>query len=469
MTWSHKPRILIVSDSPVLHTGFAKVARNIGNYLYNTDKYEVKAIGWFHRPTEIIVPFEIYPTKTENVQIAEKDKYSKITFPEVVNNYKPDLVLAIGDDWMQDHIVMYNNRNFKVISYLPVDGIPARKEVGKIFKTVDKLVTYGRFGYETIIARHPHLKDKMCWIPHGIDTNVFKPLPRSQIKDFKNKVLGENNFVIGFVSRNQPRKMIPRLIKAFKLFISKCSVCQQCGEIFWELKIDTCPRCKNSNIIFFPGKDEVRLYLHMALVDFGWNIPELVDRFELKGRVAYPKGLEIGKGVDTTTLVKIYNIFDINTLPTGGEGFGYSVLEGLACGIPTIATNYSGHVDICENVAELIKVSEFITETGTSVERAVVDLYDYCMRFDKLYYDDKSLFLKKWGKYLDIEYPGYNKDKLITGIKAREILSKAGRERALRYDWRHINKQWEELIDDILQYEVSIKERKLAEVKMEEV
>ena len=67
------------------------------------------------------------------------------------------------------------------------------------------------------------------------------------------------------------------------------------------------------------------------------------------------------------------------------------------------------------------------------------------------------------------ESPFYNKDKLITGIKAREILSKAGRERALRYDWRHINKQWEELIDDILQYEVSIKERKLAEVKMEEV
>lgn len=45
----------------------------------------------------------------------------------------------------------------------------------------------------------------------------------------------------------------------------------------------------------------------------------------------------------------LYTGADAFVLPTKGEGFGLPILEAKACGIPVIATNWSGHLDFCDN------------------------------------------------------------------------------------------------------------------------
>lgn len=53
----------------------------------------------------------------------------------------------------------------------------------------------------------------------------------------------------------------------------------------------------------------------------------------------------IGKAPAIDRLVKLYQSADCYVLPTRGEGFGRPYLEAAACGLPVIATGWSGQTD----------------------------------------------------------------------------------------------------------------------------
>lgn len=52
---------------------------------------------------------------------------------------------------------------------------------------------------------------------------------------------------------------------------------------------------------------------------------------------------------DPKDIVSLYNQAHIFVLPTYGEGFGLPILEAMATGCPTIATNYGGHLDFFDH------------------------------------------------------------------------------------------------------------------------
>ena len=59
---------------------------------------------------------------------------------------------------------------------------------------------------------------------HGaIDYSAFKPLPVEDKKALRNfHSISDNDFIIGFVFKNQLRKSIPNLLQGFKLFKKQC-------------------------------------------------------------------------------------------------------------------------------------------------------------------------------------------------------------------------------------------------------
>lgn len=46
-------------------------------------------------------------------------------------------------------------------------------------------------------------------------------------------------------------------------------------------------------------------------------------------------------------LITLYKMADCFVLPTRGEGAGIPIMEAMACRLPVITTNYSGHLDFC--------------------------------------------------------------------------------------------------------------------------
>lgn len=464
-----KPKVLVVGDSSAIHTGFANVVRHICMEIYKSGNYDLKTIGWFHMQTDEIVPYEIIPTfrDASNPMFVERDKYSAETFPKVVEEYKPDLVLAVGDSWMVEPIARARNRNkFKLVLYVPIDGMPIPKKWIKIFEEADAFVAYGEFGKNVIHQRKADLDINV--INHGVDLDVFKPLEDDIISIVKDQFGGQDLFIVGCVARNQPRKNLERLFKTSRLFLNPYTMCNECGTVVLS-KAPVCPDCGSKNLDFGDSKEDVRFYFHMALKDCGWDVLELIERFNLQGKVAYPKGLQIGRGVEAARLNEIMNAFDVFTLPTSGEGWGLPILEAMSCGLPCLVTGYSALMDFAKGATELIEVSEFISEPLTNIERAYVDLYDYAMKLDRMYYDDTEVFLRKWGKYLE-EHGVQNDPTILTGKKFRDHLGKLARERAEHYDWNNITKEWINLINHVLDYTPgSVKERVSGSYETEEL
>jgi glycosyltransferase involved in cell wall biosynthesis len=65
--------------------------------------------------------------------------------------------------------------------------------------------------------------------------------------------------------------------------------------------------------------------------------------------------------LDDYQMAELYKQADISVTPTLGEAFCQSILESMACGTPCIVTNYSGHLDYCnEENSWLIPVEKRI-------------------------------------------------------------------------------------------------------------
>jgi glycosyltransferase involved in cell wall biosynthesis len=82
----------------------------------------------------------------------------------------------------------------------------------QIFDVPDVNVAMAKWGEEYM---KKHNVPRVRRIDHGVDLETFYPLINRA--ELKNKHI-PNKFVVGFVGRNQQRKMIDRLIKGFAMF-----------------------------------------------------------------------------------------------------------------------------------------------------------------------------------------------------------------------------------------------------------
>lgn len=450
---NRKPRILIMSDSPFLDTGFGRVAREIGTHLVETGNYVVAQLAWFHSANDRIVPFQVFPTSGK-----PGDQYGQLSFDEVASRFKPDVVMAMGDHWMVKHLAG-RPRNYKLVGYFPVDGLPIRPEVADIFAAFDHAVFYGNFGAQGATQAKPSIACEI--IPHGVDVEAFHPLTSAERLAVRKTVTGaDNSFLVGMVGRNNSRKQLPRLLKAFSAFVKGWTSCQDCGAIahgvFPQCRASS---CVSRNVKSSPPKDDAYLYLHCRSDDnAGHDLHDLIKRYGLIGRVAMPQNYSVGHGCSDVLLNQIYNAMDVFTLPTGGEGWCLPALEAMASGVPILMTDYSGHLDFCAGYCETIGISDYVTQTEGNVEHAIVDLVDYERKLDRFYYDYQT-WMDKWGvmSIADLQQAGADVEGIKKhlpnfsyGQKLCHELGDMGHKRAQEFAWPVVLPMWPALFNKIL-------------------
>lgn len=447
-----KPTILVCTDYAGLDTGFARVAREICTGLQLTGKYKIVQFAWFHNPSDKLIPFKVIPTDRTSRHLIEADKYGALSYDGVVANVRPDLVFCIGDEWMISHYGQ-RPRDFPMAVYVPIDGEPMMPRWFETFKTFDQLVLYGEYG-EKVVRQIAGKNFPIVKIPHGVNINTFKPLSAAEKLDCRKMICDDpDRFIVGCVARNNVRKQLPRLLKAFRRFVNPWTSCTKCGMVIDECMV-TCPNCGAEGEILNhgPQKSNALLYLHAVSNDpAGHPLIELIQRHKLNGFVGIPENMQVGRGVTDEHLNQFYNGFDVFTLPTSGEGWGLPILEAMSAGLPVLVTDYSAHVEFVHGAGEFINVAEWDTCAANNMERALVDLHDYVMKLDRFYYEPEE-FIRKWGKYMTTNgYPEENLSTLDTGKKLREGMGLQARERALKYDWPPIVQQWDDLFTAMLQ------------------
>ena len=367
-------RILFMSDNPRLITGYANQTRNICRRLARENWIDLHCLGVQNMgaPSYFIdKPFRLYSSPMEGAYKlwpAGRQRWGEDVIQQYVKEeIKPDLLCVLLDSFMLHYMI--DQRKYprgmdlspaKKLFYFPSDGTPLPVNTPVLFKRFEYLVAMAKWGQKQAIDQG----FVNCeYIPHAIDESDFykiHPAHRAALR--QQWGIRPDTFVALSVFRNQGRKMPSELLKAWKKFTAD----------------------KN---------DDCLLLLHADPHDMASpvDLPYMIKELGIEKSVRWT-GMRFGRGFSVPELRGIYNMADIHTLSTSGEGFGIPIIESMVCGVPNVLPDFTTPKELLAGNGLLAKVATTITGQY-NVERGMVDTNSLAQQW-QTYYDDRKLLKK---------------------------------------------------------------------------
>ncbi len=346
------------------------------------------------------VPWKFYPVAParSNQQAIQKysanqtSQFGEWRFDDVCLDWKPDIVCAIRDWWMDEFVLRSPFRqNFKFIWMPTIDGEPQRELWLDSYRQCDRILTYSEYGMDLLKKTGRRGTDLVTVASPGADLEVFKP-PDNK-RDHKTRLgIDPNSIIIGTVMRNQKRKLYYDLIQAFSMWLHKSK-----SKGHTELAKRTF------------------LYLHTSYPDVGYDIGKAIRDFKIGNKVimtylcgncqtAYPSFFageiticrKCGKlaahppnanhSCPRNVLADIMKTFDLYVQYSTCEGFGMPCAEAQACGVPVAAVDYSAMQDHLKCPGSIpIDIERFFWEAiiETEQKRALPNNFDFVNKLDR--------------------------------------------------------------------------------------
>jgi glycosyltransferase involved in cell wall biosynthesis len=356
MVNGRKIKLFWATDSPVVGTGFGRVSYELITRLLKTGRYEIHVMGTNDRgePHELRGMKDLFIYPLTNV---EGDPYGAIEMPYIIRKVNPDLIFSLNDVWVWtgDERNPESNKWFERhlkgfkpyipwVGYFPVDGRPWEQKWVDQINEMSYAVTFSDYGYETLMNTPGVDKEKTKLIHHGASVDKFFPLPKDVIKRTRKEKLNiqnENLFLVGTVSRNQPRKNVPLLIQSFKMFSDGYRECKECGNYeSTSIPFKDCELCGCEKFKIHPGvgNQNTALYLHMNPMDMrGHRLYKVLEDNSLQNVILRPQH-HVAKGVPIEELNELYNAMDLFVMCTYAGGYELPIVEAQAAGTPVIST-----------------------------------------------------------------------------------------------------------------------------------
>lgn len=357
-------KILFSGDTPTVNTGFGIVSKNILNRLYERG-HEIVVLGVNHYGMpydQRKFPYQIFPCE----QGGPEQVFGFHKYWDLYNVVKPDICFFLNDPWLIHKFVEAKPENImphtKLIGYYPTDGGPIKKEWMASLNKLDAQVCYSHYAEGVITkSNEGKIPANLHQIYHGVDTSKFFPINQSIAR--RELGLPDNLFIIGMVARNQFRKRFDILMAAFTEFAE--------------------------------GKDDVKLYLHTALDDIGYDIADLARQFNLQDKMILTEDITSARGVSDERLNLIYNSFDVNALISLGDGFGLPVAESMATGCPQLVSDHSCLKELVDGHGGLtVKTESWILNTsGINTWGGISSYKDIAEKLEILY-NNRELRIK---------------------------------------------------------------------------
>jgi len=288
-------------------------------------------------------------------------------FPRYVQELKPDTIITLHDPWMISYISQIKHPRW--IGYTTVDGAPIHLAFKKVFEAMSQTVAMSKFGQDAIKQLGVQNTEM---IYHGVDTNLYRKLSPQERDNAKREIAARiksasghdilDKFIVGCVARNTERKRFDRLMQAFAKFAQ--------------------------------NKNDVFLLIHTDPNDpypTGQGLEEFRFRFRIQDKCCFsPLQTNFLFGCSREEMIKLYNIFDVHALSTGGEGFGLPIAESMACGVPNIVTGYSAPKELVENHGWLVDINTFYYYSKYNIKRALCDIDNLTDCMEEAYQDTKK-------------------------------------------------------------------------------
>jgi glycosyltransferase involved in cell wall biosynthesis len=398
---SKKIKILTISDMPLSPSGVGTQTKYMIEALLKTGKYQVISLGG------AIKHPNYDPIRTEQYKddwlILPVDAYgSQDMIRSIMRTEKPDLLWFMTDPrffgWLWD---MENEirPNIPMVYYHVWDNKPYPNFNKPFYDSNDVILAISKLTEDVVTNVSPDVECK--YVPHSVNTNIFKKMPEEMVLDFKTKVLGEDfdkdKLIFFWNNRNARRKQSGSLIHWFAKFLEKV------------------------------GKDKATLVMHTEVHDpNGQNLDAIVKNLGLTdGEVFFSQ-----EKVDAPRLALMYNAADCTVNISDAEGFGLATLESLACETPIIVNMTGGLQEQVTDGENWFGVGLEPTSKAIIGSQAIPYIYE-----DRL--SEEAVV----NAFVEI----YNKTK-----EEREALGTAGREHVQKnYNFENYCKQWDVIMTDI--------------------
>lgn len=348
MGWEHPlASLVLVGDGPLLQTGLARISRDLASRI-------VKGL-----PEHTFVQVGLTPEIGQQWRGwplwgftgVEKDWGAKdiaTNLHEVCEVATPPVAVLLNWDAARcSELVPYMNQ-LPVDAwwiYPPIDatvdntrytGLPAT-----LLTKMDRVLAYGRWA-STIVKATIH---KPCqYLPHGLDDHWYSDTSREESREQASMILNRvrwaaDDTILGCVAANQPRKDL--------------------GLYF------ACLTAMRKRMPTLKG------WLHVDQpVTPGWCVPQLIEDYGLKGKVTVTNLLT------DLELAMLYRACNATLAPGRGEGFGYPIVESLACGTPVVHADACGGVELVPMNAWRVPVRQWVTEGTFGVQRPILTTED---------------------------------------------------------------------------------------------
>jgi glycosyltransferase involved in cell wall biosynthesis len=395
-----KIKIFTISDMPLSPSGVGTQTKYVIESLLKTGKFQVITFGG------AIKHPKHDPIKTEewgdDWLIFPVDGFGNPDMVRsVIRNHRPDLLWFMTDPrffgWLweiEDEI----RPQIPMVYYHVWDNFPAPMYNAKFYNSTDVICAISKVTDAIVKEVAPEVES--YYIPHAVDSEVFKPLGRIAAENLRKQQLedSKDKFIFFWNNRNARRKQSGTLLYWFKEFLERV------------------------------GEDKATLIMHTEPKDpNGQDLEHIAKALNMheNGQVFFSK-----EKYPPNVLAEIYNMVDCTINISDAEGFGLATLESLSCGTPII-------VNMTGGLQEQVTDGENWFGIGLEpVSKAVIGSQDIPYIYeDRL---NKEEFIDALTTMLEMSE------------EDRDKMGAAGREHVMKnYNFEDFTKRWPELLEDI--------------------
>lgn len=226
---------------------------------------------------------------------------------------KPDVVFSLIDPFALEADIW---KRLPWAAWAPVDSEPDKPGNVARLRLARWVVAMSQFGKK--VLENAGL-DPVYYVPHGIDTNVFKPINREEARKNLSVALGVDLTGKKVVVTNSANKGFPSR-KNFDALLQA-----------WQGLLQQLP---DAVLILHTERDGRMNGEHLPTMIKTLNLPD--------NSVLFPRQYQYLMGmIGTDYLNDLYNAADLYVQPSQGEGFGIPIVEAQAAGCPVVVTNFS--------------------------------------------------------------------------------------------------------------------------------
>lgn len=363
-------RVLWMGDAGC-HTGFARVTHSIGERLALEYGHQITVLAsnhsgdyWPGQKDPDHQPLRMYAASGMRL---DRDPWGSRRVLEMLYKVRPEVVVMLNDPGVLLTLLLNNpadpNRvlmqHSPIISYVPCDGVNLPPDWTTLVPQLTDVLVMSKWGQQ-------HYSPSQV-VYHGVEPDQWWPVEEKPITTSSGEVLRDkedckrafgysaSDFLVGRIDTNSGRKDFGAT---------------------WAALVPAMKKHKNIKAHFHCSNRENPAIKFPALFS---REPEVADRF-------YTPAMKTDyEGWPQQDMNALVNAFDVVMTTSRGEGFGLTIAEAVACGVPVIAQNVSAIPEVVGPGGVLIEPQRLLAHPGgqdnwlanvPAFTEALLDLYD---------------------------------------------------------------------------------------------